>query len=307
LIGNIPLSRGEYDKIKGKLIEDIRNELKSKKLPTIIDLIMKNEETEELENETDETEISDIELAFSQTTDVIFGKKLKNVREYENWLMENIGKVKKVKSALSKEPVYISPLECLDLIKNNTANMDEALKFGENKLTREELEGLNIENAKEIVSKINTVSTEIAVGENINVKECSAYAFAVDIYRSAFAYWLKHSAYSFYPKESEYCFGVSSCFFSKFSIRCNDSDNVTRCFELDGCSNCSDSYFCHNCEGLSNCMFCFNVKSLRYAIGNVEVGREEFMRIKKLVLDEVVKKLEKNKKLDLNIYNLRCK
>ena len=89
-----------------------------------------------------------------------------------------------------------------------------------------------------------------------------------------------------------------------YSINCYHSVKLTRCFEMDNCRDCADSMFCHNCEALSNCMFCFNIKSKRYAIGNVEVGREPFMRIKKMVLDELVSKLERDKKFDVSIYNL---
>ena len=53
-------------------------------------------------------------------------------------------------------------------------------------------------------------------------------------------------------------------------------------------------------------MFCFNAKSLRYAIGNVEVGMEKFMEIKARLVGELAEKLEKNKRLDLSIYNFGC-
>jgi len=46
------------------------------------------------------------------------------------------------------------------------------------------------------------------------------------------------------------------------------------------------------------------VKNLKYAIGNVEVGKEEYARVKKMVLDEIAKKVTKDKKLDLSIYNI---
>jgi len=46
------------------------------------------------------------------------------------------------------------------------------------------------------------------------------------------------------------------------------------------------------------------VKAKRYAIGNVEMKKEEYLKIKKLVLTEIANKLEKDKKLDLNIYNV---
>ncbi|VVB58823.1 Uncharacterised protein [Candidatus Anstonella stagnisolia] len=54
-------------------------------------------------------------------------------------------------------------------------------------------------------------------------------------------------------------------------------------------------------------MFCFNAKNLRYAVGNVEVGQEEFMRLKGILLSYVQKELEKKKRLDLNVFNVGCK
>ena len=51
-------------------------------------------------------------------------------------------------------------------------------------------------------------------------------------------------------------------------------------------------------------MFCFNAKSLSYAIGNVELGKEKYLEIKKKILEEIHSKLKKDKRLDLNIYNI---
>jgi len=65
--------------------------------------------------------------------------------------------------------------------------------------------------------------------------------------------------------------------------------------------------FCHNCEGLSDCMFCFNVKNKRYAIGNVEVGREKYLEVKKRTLAEIAAKLERKHDLELDIYNIGVK
>ncbi|MDD5337635.1 MAG: hypothetical protein PHS02_04080 [Candidatus ainarchaeum sp.] len=100
-------------------------------------------------------------------------------------------------------------------------------------------------------------------------------------------------------------FGCDTIFDSAFCINCYHSVKLTRCFEMDSCRDCSDSCFCHNSEGLSNCMFCFNSKGLRYAIGNVEVGKEEYARMRKVLLDAIGKRLEKDKDLKLSIYNLR--
>ena len=74
--------------------------------------------------------------------------------------------------------------------------------------------------------------------------------------------------------------------------------------EMDSCKNCADSYFCHNCENLSDCMFCFNAKNLKYAVGNAEVGKENYMKIKSIVRGEILERLEKGKTLPFDVYSI---
>jgi len=54
-------------------------------------------------------------------------------------------------------------------------------------------------------------------------------------------------------------------------------------------------------------MFCFNIKNKSYAIGNVEVGKEEYAKVKKMLLAEIGRRLEKDKKLKLDIYTIGAK
>ena len=93
-------------------------------------------------------------------------------------------------------------------------------------------------------------------------------------------------------------------FYAGFCVNCYHSNNLQRCLECDSCSNCSDCYFCHNCENLRDCLFCFNTKNKRYAIGNVEVGKEEFVRIKQLILEQIWNELEKTGSLKYEIFGL---
>ncbi|MEI6577303.1 MAG: hypothetical protein WCO63_14090, partial [Bacteroidota bacterium] len=77
-------------------------------------------------------------------------------------------------------------------------------------------------------------------------------------------------------RESDWT-ALSALLSSEFNIRCFNSVKLSRCLEADFCRDCSGIYFSHNCENVHDSMFCFNVKNLRHAIGNVEVGREKFM------------------------------
>ncbi len=88
-------------------------------------------------------------------------------------------------------------------------------------------------------------------------------------------------------------------------MKCYDSVKLTRCFEVDGGRGCADTYFSHNVEGLSNCMFCFNVKSKRYAIGNSEMEKDKFIEIKKTIQNWAFEELMKNKNLELSVYSLK--
>jgi len=54
-------------------------------------------------------------------------------------------------------------------------------------------------------------------------------------------------------------------------------------------------------------MFCFNVKNKRYAIGNVEVGRERFMETKRMLLAKIAGELTVKKEIAGDIYNIGCK
>jgi hypothetical protein len=82
--------------------------------------------------------------------------------------------------------------------------------------------------------------------------------------------------------------------------------NLSRCFEVSQSVSCSDCYFCHNCENVRDSMFCFNAKNLKFAIGNREYPREEYMRIKALALKEISGTLLRDKTYPYSIYNVAC-
>src|SRR3989338_3828905 len=102
----------------------------------------------------------------------------------------------------------------------------------------------------------------------------------------------------------ECVFGTAAPGESQYMIRCNDTYKSKRAFELWMSTGCSDCHYSHNIENCQSCIFCFNVKNLRYAIGNVEVGREKFLEAKKILLSRIGKELESKGSLALDIYNL---
>ena len=111
----------------------------------------------------------------------------------------------------------------------------------------------------------------------------------------------------YYGRSFESMKQYDKIFDSQFCMHCYQSVKLQRCFECDSCRDCADSYFCHNCENVQNGIFCFNAKNLRYAVGNSEVGREKFLEVKKRLLEYLGARLKKERKLELDIFNLACR
>ena len=315
LIGNLQLSKDEYLKLRQKLVEDIRNILKEKKtIPGIVEIIAyphkpSSSMPEEISSKKTKETIApkEIETAFQRVTEIVLSRKLTNIVDYEKWLTKHSGMVIGVKSKISDETVYVPPLESFVAIKDSAIKEAEALEYGKMKVGLKELDGLTPLNAWDKLKEIKLTTPEISVGETMDIVECSGYGVnCAHAFRGSFIYADRCVAYSYFIRNSEYIFGSSLVFLSKYCINCYHSQNLTRCFEVSDSTNCSDCYFCHNCEGMSNAMFCFNTKSKRYAIANVEIGPEAYGKIKKLVLEGLVKRIEARKGLDLDIYNIGC-
>jgi len=162
----------------------------------------------------------------------------------------------------------------------------------------------SLEKIKEKIGKIGFFTGELREGTVVNVIKSPVAYNASNLYRMSRAADATYVAFSSSVFKSDHIFGSYRVNSSQFCINCYHSNKLKRCFEMDSCRSCSDSYFCHNCENLDSCMLCFNTKNKRYAVGNVEVGKEEFLRLKKLILGEIGAEIEAKKDCMLDIYNI---
>jgi hypothetical protein len=313
-IGNLELGPGKYKSIKAHLLEQMADELeKNKRLPSLVQLFSKKpliipkprnpEAVSPWDNRTGKTAA---EAGFRQASKLLLGIELCGIDEYKGWLELHTRKIEKRKSAISGRQILTVPdsISKLEIPPQRIATTTEALEIGESaKISGADAEKLSLANANRILDAIAFFNMEFSGGKNSNMTECTTFVDDSNSYRSSTMVYSKICGYTFYPRSSEHLFGCDTVFDSAFCINCYHSVKLTRCFEMDSSRDCSDSCYCHNCEALDNCMFCFNAKSLRYAIGNVEVGREAFMKIKKMLLDSIGKKLETEKRIALDIYN----
>ena len=312
-IGNKQYGKEKYLTIKSRILSEVAEKLKkNKKIESLIDIIKKSKK-EPIKLDINKREITYSfdkripDADFSKCCKIVLGKSLGgSIDDYGEWLNLHVQPTIDCFSAFSKKKMHLAtygvykrlPLDRLLTTAEALAHADQVSA---------NLEGAEFDKIHEHLGAIAYLNAELIDGDNMNIGECSVIQHATNAYRTSAAVYCKDVAFSFWPRHSSFMFGCDSIHTSSYCINCYNSQRLTRCFELDGCSDCSDCLFCHNVENCSDCMFCFNVKAKRYSIGNVEYQKDEYLRIKSLVLGEVSNKLEKNKKLDISIFNIGAK
>ncbi len=249
----------------------------------------------------------EIEKAFASVTKSCLGKSLSTHEQYEKWLLQHVRPPVAQKSAVSGQIMYVPSYSYYTEPGKRAITLEESVEEGKKMLGEADLSHLSLSSASSILSPIKLYSPEVKFGTLSFIEECGVYFWSTHCYRGTWIGHAKYCAYCMWPRNSEYCFGCDFAFSCKSCLKCYHSVELSRCFEVSHSNSCSDCLFCHNCENLTDCMFCFNAKGLRYAIGNVVVGEAEYRRIKKMVLDDVLRRLEKDKKLEWSIFTIGCK
>jgi len=251
-----------------------------------------------------------IDKAFDETASILLGRQLGNVDTYSGWLGEHVPLPTPAASVVSKKEIWMAPPINFLGRKFDTRriiDMDEMESVNKSPFGMEEMEG--VENLGQLlekfVSPIAYYCGNFRYGAGQDIEKCSGGGGGRTIYYSEDVFHnVKNVAFSHCVVNSQNIFGGHNVVKSGFGINIYNSNAIARGFEVDGCLSSSDIYFCHNSENLRDCMFCFNAKNLKYAIGNVEVGKEEYARVKKMVLAEIGERLEKDKKLKWDIYSI---
>jgi hypothetical protein len=310
-VGNLELTFDKFQAIKKKLVDEIAEELKQKKtLPSLLGMIAQGKlvkpspvPSSPSKEKLDKTPVVE---AFATTTKLLFSKKLGPIDDYDAWLYAHAHKIRALKSAASGKKVLVNSyvVGTAPIPEDRVVSEQEALEIGKQQLTASEVESLSLKTAPDLISRLAFLNLEFQFGTNANLVDCSMSYSSTDCYRCSATVLSRLCGSGMWPTRSEHCFGFDSVRDSSFCINCYHSDRLVRCFEMDNCRDCSDSMFCHNAEAITSGMFCFNVKSRRYAIGNAEVGPDKFKSVKQKLMEEIADKLERDKKLDWSIYNI---
>ncbi|MFA6489232.1 MAG: hypothetical protein WCT52_00970 [Candidatus Micrarchaeia archaeon] len=160
---------------------------------------------------------------------------------------------------------------------------------------------ISINDCKDIDSLIEAVSERIyytgsvVLGNSGSVQSSSYIIDAFFVYRSEQVFESKYVAYATHVIYSDCLFG-GQCTSCTFGIRTNNYLSQ-RNFEVHKVDYSSDIYYSHGLSGCAECMFSFNLKNKRHAIGNLQLEPSKYSAIKKKLLGEFRNELAEKKRL----------
>ena len=309
MIGNLQLSKERYAQLRAKLVSEMAEKLSQNKRIFSIADICGNAQGEENEVAVPPGRPQpEVEAAFGVATKILLGHEHKNAGRFANWLLKNTLKKRRVRGA---EGVVVHKPD-LPVIRDipgpKFAPLEAALASSANHIEIRENELPSLEEIAARAGRIALFAPEIFEGQSRNCIDTSVVSDSTHVYGLWWARGSSYAGYSTIVTESKYVFGgYARVLNSEFCINAHNVTRVKNCFECDSCYLCRDCYFCHNCENVEEGILCFNVKGLRYAVLNQQVPKEEYLRIKKMLLEFVNSELEKKGGLEMDIFSLGAK
>ncbi|MFH0818267.1 MAG: hypothetical protein V1909_06580 [Candidatus Micrarchaeota archaeon] len=191
-IGNVQLTKEKYYELKKKLLGQMCSSLKKNKgLPSLLEVIAgKSPKFEgKLEQKTQKKNNENkklVEEAFSKTSEIVLGKRLAGLDNFERWLSKYSRGVMPVQSAFTGAKFYTSSYACfLKFPRDRLVTLEEAEWAGGHlSLEESEAESLEFEGIGAKLSKIAYFCAERRSGNNSNLIDCPVAVDSVNCYRN---------------------------------------------------------------------------------------------------------------------------
>jgi hypothetical protein len=113
------------------------------------------------------------------------------------------------------------------------------------------------------------------------------------IYRSSLQFGCQNMAYCYMNNNSKYLIASRDNSASVSGIRFNQNKYCSSGYDVIWSSKVSKSMYVRDSVDLYECLFCTSLKSKKYCIANMQFEKEEYLKIKKMVIDWTVGELKK--------------
>ncbi|NTW62038.1 hypothetical protein HGB25_01345 [Candidatus Saccharibacteria bacterium] len=138
-------------------------------------------------------------------------------------------------------------------------------------------------------NQINYMATERAM-DATGVLECDSVTKIENVFRSQDCGESKNILFCDGIYKSEFVAASQRSITLNFCMRAEDSRNSSNSFGIIWSGKISDSFFIQDCYDMQDCMFCSHMVSKQYCIANMQFEKDEYMKIRKEVIDWILSK-----------------
>jgi len=301
-IGNLQLTRERYATLKQKLVSEMAEKLKKDKRLFSLASLFAGEETGIRGRRAITPEC---EKSLATAIKIVLQKEHAKPARYAIWLERRAVKVWKADGANGEQVLKYETPTLKGIAPGKLCSLPKALQSAGKCMSLGEGEMPALEEVAARAAKGALLTLEFDEGQNQSVSETPVKYDSANNCALWFSLHSKHSGISSIVTDSDYCFGgyirTLEC---QFCVSCNNITKCSGCFECDSCFSCRNCFFCHNCENVEEGILCFNLKGARYAILNQTVSKEEYMRVKGMLLSYLNRELEEKGALERSIFSL---
>lgn len=135
--------------------------------------------------------------------------------------------------------------------------------------------------------EINYFTTERQI-DSTNIAQSDNIFGSENVFRAQDVRRSKNIMFSDGVQDSEFIIGARSVADNTFCIRIEDSGLCSNSFSISWSTRITNCMFIHDCSDMQDSMFCTNMNSGQYCIANMQFEKEEYERLRTMVVQWVL-------------------
>lgn len=136
--------------------------------------------------------------------------------------------------------------------------------------------------------EINYITGEKYINSK-DIAESDGVYNSSQVYQSVSVFDSKNIVFSYKIFDCNYMLASRDSSSCTLGIRVKESLFCSSCFEVSWSNKVSNSMFIHDSFDLYECLFCSHLRSKKFCIANMQFEKEEYFKIKKIVIDWIIK------------------
>ncbi len=169
---------------------------------------------------------------------------------------------------------------------------DVSMALGKNTWAKPKREIRSMDDLLKGWHEINYFATEKEINSR-DIAQSESIYYSTGIFGSTRVVQSKNVVFSEYIFESQYIVASLYNIASAAAMRIFDSETTASSFAVEWSAKISKSMYILNCVDMYECLFCSNLQSKKYCIGNMQFTKEEYLPIKEMVIDWTIENFGK--------------